>query len=671
MFLWHIEYIYPRSSKFGILEEMSCEEPEKKEAEAMEGGREKTVLTLIIVSLGLSIIVAGSLALFASGFPLGFSVPFLNIRPTLSDIIFYIFILATAAYIGITGLKELVLEKRFSVEFLMAVAALGALYLGFLFEAATVLFLYSVAEYFENYIEDRARRTVQKLSNFMPEKARVLINGSEESMNLDEVQINSIVLVKPGERVPVDGNIVEGSSQVDQALVTGESMPVMKTVNDCVYAGTLNTTGYLKIEVTKNSNESLVHRIVSLVIESGKRKATIEKLVDRFAKIYVPIVIALAVLTAVLLPAVLRAPFQVWLYRALILLVISCPSAFIISVPATVFIAVTIAAKRGVIIKGGVYVEKLARVKSVIFDKTGTLTLGKPVVHEVRHVETEGLEALAYAAALDQFSNHPVARAIVRKAAETGIDLSKLKVTDVTEVPGKGIIGYVNGDFVAVGNVELMKDFGCDCRQAYEISESDIHTAVCVSVGKEGLASVCVVDEVREDANKAVASLKKQGIKTAMLTGDRYEIAKETAQAINIDEVHAELFPEDKLKIIEELKGKEGFVAMVGDGVNDAPALASSDVGIAMGAAGVDVALESADVVLVNDELAQIPYLLRLSEKTLEIAKQNIAASIIVKIFLGVLGLMGLTPLWFTVASGDDGITMLLLLNTLRLEKLK
>jgi len=650
---------------------MSCEEPEQKEQTNAQETREKTVLTLIIVSLGLSILVASLLTLFASGLPLGFSIPFLNLSPTLSDIIYYIFILPAAAYIGITGLKELILEKRFSVEFLMAVAALGAVYLGFLFEAATVLFLYSIAEYFESYIQDRARRTVQKLSKFMPDKARVLINGSEESISVNEVQVNSVVLVKPGERVPVDGNIVEGSSQVDQALVTGESVPVLKTVNDCVYAGTLNTTGFMKIAVTKKADETLVSRIVKLVVESGKKKASIETLVDRFAKIYVPIVIGLAVFTAVLLPGLLGEPFQIWLYRALILLVISCPSAFIISVPATIFIAITIAARRGVIIKGGIYLEKLARVKSVVFDKTGTLTLGKPIVHEVRRVEKNAQEALAYAAALDQFSNHPVAKAIVRKAAETGIDLTKLKVTDVTEVPGKGIIGYVNGDFVAVGNVELMKDYDCDCKRAYEISENDIHTAVCVSVGKEGLASVCVVDEVREDALRAVNSLKNQGVRTTMLTGDRSEIAKETAQAINIDEVHAELFPEDKLTIIEELKNKDGLVVMVGDGINDAPALAASDVGIAMGAAGVDVALESADVVLVKDELAQIPYLLRLSEKTMEIAKQNIAASIAVKIILGGLGLMGLTPLWFTVASGDDGITMLLLLNTLRLERLK
>ena len=292
-------------------------------------------------------------------------------------------------------------------------------------------------------------------------------------------------------------------------------------------------------------------------------------------------------------------------------------------------------------------------------------------MHEIRAVERPQEEALAFAAALDQFSNHPVAMAIVRRAAERGIDISKLKVTDVTEVPGKGIVGYVDGNFVAVGNLELMKEFGCDCKEAFAITENDTHTAVCVSVGKEGLASVCVVDEVREDALRAVDSLKKAGVKTAMLTGDRQEIAKEIAETLKIDEVHAELFPEDKLRIVEEMKTNQGLVAMVGDGVNDAPALAASDVGIAMGAGGVDVALESADVVLVKDELAQIPYLLRLSKKTMTIAKQNIAASLVVKLILGALGLMGLTPLWFTVASGDDGVTMLLLLNTLRLEKVK
>ena len=297
--------------------------------------------------------------------------------------------------------------------------------------------------------------------------------------------------------------------------------------------------------------------------------------------------------------------------------------------------------------------------------------MGRPTVHEVRLVQRTEEDALALAASLDQFSNHPVAQAIVRRATERGIDLSKFKVTDVAEVPGKGIVGNVDGSFVAVGNLELMKDFGCNCKEAFEITENDTHTTVCVSLGKEGLATVCVVDQVREDALKAVNDLKKNGIKTAMLTGDRTEIAKETGDILKIDEVYAELFPEDKLKCIEEMKGKDGLVAMVGDGVNDAPALAASDVGIAMGAAGVDVALESADVVLAKDELAQIPYLIKLSNKTMNIAKQNITASLIIKLILGALGVLGVTGLLATVIAGDDGLTMLLLLNSLRLERIK
>ncbi len=645
---------------------MACEEKPKSAEEADEN---KTVMTILVIALGLTMVIAGLLDVFAAGIPLGFTIPILGVTATASVILLYVFVVAASVYIGYIGLRELIVERRFSVEFLMAVAGLGALYLQAYFESATVLLLYLIAEYFEDYIQVRARKTVEKLSKFMPDKARILEGNTERSVNIGEVTVGMTVLVRPGERIPVDGTILEGFSAVDQALVTGESLPVIKAVNDCVFAGTLSTSGVLKIAVTKKIDETLVSRIVKLVTESGKRKATIEKLVDRFSRIYVPIVILLAVVTAVVLPQLLGGGFQTWLYRSLILLVVSCPSAFIISVPATVFVAITIAAKRGVIIKGGVYIEKLNRIKTVVFDKTGTLTLGKPKVHEIRSVARPKDEALAFAAALDQYSVHPVAQAIVRRAAERGMDISKLRVTDVTEVPGKGIIGYVEGNFVAVGNLELMKEFGCDCKEAFAINENDTHTSVCVSVGKEGLASVCVVDEIREDAAKAVNSLKKVGVKTVMLTGDREEIAGEIAGDLKIDEVHAELFPEDKLEIIENLKGRnEGLVAMVGDGINDAPALAASDIGIAMGAAGVDVALEAADVVLVRDELAQIPYLVKLSDRTMRIAKQNIAASLVVKLLLGGLGLMGLIPLWFTVASGDDGVTMLLLLNTLRLE---
>jgi Zn2+/Cd2+-exporting ATPase len=645
------------------------EKPEKRTKQE----HNRIVLIGLAVWLGITILVSGFLDLFAKGLPLGFLIPVLNLSATVSMIIYYVAILSAAIYIGVVGLKELAVERRFSVEFLMAVAGLGALFLDYRFEAATVLFLYCIAEYFEGYIQERAKRTVEKISKVIPEKARMLSDKVEKSVSVDEVEIGGVILVKPGERIPLDGNVIDGFSHVDQALVTGESVPVPKKVSDCVFAGTLNTTGVLKIEVTKKATETLVSRIVELVVESQKRKATIERLVDRFAKIYVPIVIALAVFTAGALPFLIGGTFRTWFYRSLILLVVSCPSAFIISVPATVFIAITIAAKKGVIIKGGVFIEKLAQVKSVIFDKTGTLTLGRQAVHEVRRVDISRAEdeAVTYAAALDQFSNHPIAQAIVRKAIERGIDLSKIRVTDVVEVPGKGIVGIVNEKHVAIGNLEFMRELKCDCTQAFEITSGDIHTAVCVSVGKVGLAAVCVVDEVREDALKAVRTLNGANIKTIMLTGDKTEIAKDTANSLDIDDVYAELLPEDKLRRIEEMKGKGGLIAMVGDGVNDAPALAASDVGIAMGAHGVDVAIESADVVLVKDELAQIPYLINLSQKTMIIAKQNIAASLVVKLILGALGLMGLTPLWFTVASGDDGVTMLLLLNTLRLERVK
>jgi Zn2+/Cd2+-exporting ATPase len=652
----------------------SCEEKPKPQPQAIgDEEKSKRVLVAFAVWLVVTILVGGLLDLFARGVPFGFTVPILNVSATLSMILYYSAILTAAVYIGVFGLKELVVEKRFSVEFLMAVAGLGALALDYRFEAATVLFLYCLAEYFEGYIQNRAKRTVAAISKVIPEKARVISEGAEKSVDVNDVELGAVLLVKPGERIPLDGNVVEGFSHVDQALVTGESVPVPKIVNDCVFAGTLNTSGVLKITVTKKATETLVSRIVQLVVESQKRKATIERLVDRFAKIYVPIVIALAVFTAVALPYLLGGDFRTWFYRSLILLVVSCPSAFIISVPATVFIAITIAAKRGVIIKGGVFIEKLAKVKRVVFDKTGTLTLGRQAVHKVRRVDLSQAEdeAIIYAAALDQFSNHPIAQAIVRRALERGIDLSKVKVTDVVEVPGKGIVGLVNDKHVAIGNLEFMRELGCDCTEAFDFVSGDIHTAVCVSVGKVGLAAVCVVDQVREDALKAVLALNLANISTAMLTGDKTEIAKDTAKTLGITDVYAELLPEDKLRCIEDMKGKGGLVAMVGDGVNDAPALAASDVGIAMGAKGVDVALESADVVLVKDELAQIPYLINLSSKTMVIAKQNIAASLVIKLVLGALGLMGLTPLWFTVASGDDGVTMLLLLNTLRLERIK
>lgn len=595
----------------------------------------------------------------------------LNEPASLSRIIYHASVIVAGIYIGLIGLRELIFEKRFSVEFLMSVAALGAAYLDFLFEAATVLFLYSLSEYFEDYIQDRARKTVEKLLQFIPDKARVIVNGSEKSVGVKEVLPGMTMLVKPGERIALDGTVVEGVSSIDQSLVTGESIPILRRPKDNVYAGTLNLSGVLKVVVNKRAADTLVSRIVKLVVQSRKRKASIEKLVDKFARIYVPIIISLAAFTAIFGLRIAGGPFETWLYRSLILLVVSCPSAFVISVPATIFTAVTIAARKGVIIKGGVYVEKMDRVKAVVFDKTGTLTLGAPVVHDIKTAEELDKRVLTYAAALEQFSNHPIAKAIVKKATEQKLPFKSLEVKDVEEIPGKGIVGNVNGAQVAIGNIDLMQQYSCNCEKITAFYENEKHTFVCISINKIGEASVCLIDDVRRDAIEATKALRKAGIHMAMLTGDKQEIAKEIAEKLGVEEVYAELFPEDKLKIVDQMKAKYGLVAMVGDGVNDAPALAASDVGIAMGGSGVDVALESADIVLVKDELIQVPYLIKLSQKTLRIAKQNIAASLGLKLILGALGLMGFIPLWFTVAAGDDGLTMLVLLNTLRLTKIK
>jgi len=647
---------------------MSCETD--TEADGFRDDRTRKVWFLLAAVLASTIIVCELLDFFAKGVPLGFTLPIVDRSANLSVVVYYVSVISAATYVGFIGLKELLVERRFSVEFLMAVAGLGAAYLSLLFEAATVLFLYSVAEYFEDLIEVRMRGTVENLSGFMPDEVRLINDNVERTIGVREAVPGMTILVKPGERIPLDGTVVEGSSEVDQSLVTGESVPVLKKTGDCVFAGTLTTSGVLKVTVSKRVEDTLVSRMVKFVMESRQRKASVEKLVDRFARIYVPIVIALAVFTATLMPRVLAGGMETWLYRALIVLVISCPSAFVVSIPATIFTAITIAAKKGVIVKGGVCIEKLARVNTVVFDKTGTLTLGTPSVHEVRSVSDSDVPLL-YAAALGQFSNHPVAQAIIKKAGESHMDVSKFKVTDVMEVPGKGIVGYVNGAHVAVGNTELMKEYGCDCERLEQLPENDGHTSVCVSISRAGAASVCVVDDLRNDAVEAVEALKRAGLGTVMLTGDRSAIAKEIAEKLDFDEAHAELLPEDKLSILEELQTRGALVAMVGDGVNDAPALAASDVGIAMGGSRVDAALESADVVLVKDELAQIPYLIELSGKTMKIAKQNVVASLVVKILLGGLGLMGFIPLWFTVASGDDGITMLLLLNTMRLTRAK
>jgi len=640
---------------------------EESEFEAYESKPWLYLVAILVVTMVFSTL----LDWLAAGMPLGVSLPLVGHSLNLSKLLYEIAVVSIAVYVGYVGLKELIIERRFSVEFLMSVAALGATYLGFLFEAATVLLLYSLAEHFEHYIEDKARKTVEKLSTYMPENARLVEDGAEKTVSVKNVKIGQVIQVRPGERIPLDGMVTQGSSFVDQSLITGESTPIWKRNGDSVFAGTLNTDGVLRIEVAKETSETLVSGIAKLVMESRKKKASMERLVDRFARFYVPVIVGLAVFVAFGMPLLTVSSYEPWLYRSLILLVVSCPSAFVLSVPATFFTAITTAAKKGVIIKGGVYVEKMDKVKTVVFDKTGTLTLGKPAVRELNCLkQTNDQKALMYAAALDRYSNHPLAEGIVRRAAEQGVSFRQLDVSNVREFPGKGISGTVDGCHVCVGNEEFLKEQGCNIDLTSN-GENEKHTRVYVSIDKCAPPSFCLVDQIRTDATDAVEMLKKTGTHTVMLTGDKSDIAQEVSKQLGVHRSHAELFPEDKLKIMSELKAKRGLVAMVGDGINDAPALAASDVGIAMGSGGVDVALESADIVLVKNELSKIPYLQRLCKASVKIAKQNIAVSLGVKLLLGALGFAGLVPLWFAVATGDDGVTMLLLLNTLRIPRLK
>lgn len=640
----------------------------RRKEDEFDGHEHKPWLYLALV-IAVTMILSAILESWATEVSFGLNLPLINVSTSISQLIYQAVVIFIAFYIGYVGLKELIIERRFSVEFLMSVAAFGATYLGFLFEAATVLLLYSLAEYFEHYIEDKARKAVEKLSSYMPEKARVLERGEEKTINVEKVKIGDTIVARPGERIPLDGIVEEGSSFVDQSIVTGESRAISKNKDDEVFAGTLNADGVLRIQVTKEASETLVSRIAKLVMDSRKRKATMERLVDRFARFYVPIIVASAVFVAFAMPRLVGGPFEPWIYRSLILLVVSCPSAFVLSVPATFFAAITTAAKKGVIVKGGVYVEKMDKVKTIVFDKTGTLTLGNPALREFNCLnQANDQRTLMYAAALGQYSNHPISESIVRKAAEGSSEFRQYSVSDVNEIPGKGIVGYVNGCRVCVGNEELMQQQGVSTESIN--AENERHTRVYVSIDLCAPPTFCLVDEVRSDATETMNALKEMGTRTIMLTGDKKEIAEEVSKQLRVDDMRAELFPEDKLKIVGELKAQRGLVAMVGDGINDAPALAASDVGIAMGSRGVDVALESADVVLVKNELGKIPYLQRLSRLAVKIAKQNITVSLAVKLALGVLGFAGLVPLWFAVAAGDDGVTMLLLLNTLRLPRL-
>ena len=561
---------------------------------------------------------------------------------------------------------------RPDMNLLMVVAVVGAVAIGQWLEAATVAFFFALSLTLEAWSVGRARRAVAALMALTPPEARLLHpDGREEVVTPDRVPVGGRFRVRPGDRVPLDGTVVDGAGGVDQSPITGESVPVPKAPGDGVFAGTINGEGSLTVESTKVVTDTTLARITRMVGDAQARRAPSEQWVEAFARSYTPAVMALALAVLLVPPLLFGGGWGEWLYRALVLLVIACPCALVISTPVSVVAALAAAARNGVLIKGGAYVEAPARLKAVAMDKTGTLTLGKPEVVEVvalaGHTEAELLER---AAALEGQSSHPLARAILAHAKARGVAVPPAE--DFRILPGKGAAGRVRGTEYWLGSHRYLEDRGQETPEVHarlEALSAAGRAVVVVGNDRHVCGFIALADTVRPEARRAVADLRAAGIEhVVMLTGDNRGTAEAIAKLTGVDEVYAELLPADKVSKVEELVAKYGAVAMVGDGVNDAPAMARATMGLAMGAIGTDAAIETADIALMSDDLAKLPWLVTHSRRTLRVIRQNIGFSLAVKAGFVVLTLSGYSSMWAAVAA-DSGATLLVVFNALRLTK--
>ena len=547
----------------------------------------------------------------------------------------------------------------------MSIATIGAILLGDYSEGVAVMLLYQIGEWFQAYAVQRSRRSISSLMDIRPDTARVLRGGEEEEVFPDEVEVGDTILVRPGERVPLDGIIRKGEGLLDTSALTGESMPREAHEGDEIISGCINQTGVLEIEVTTPYEESTVERILSLVEEATDKKATTEAFITRFARWYTPAVVIGALLLAIVPPLVTGDPFAGWIYRALTFLVISCPCALVISVPLSFFAGIGGASRAGILIKGGNYLEALAKADTVVFDKTGTLTKGSFSVTDV--LPANGFskdEVLFYAANAERYSTHPIGVSIVRAFTSGGHSTEGTDVHALEEKAGRGISAHINGRIILLGTVDFLK-----AKNTKDMPAIPHVGAVCLAINGRYAGVVHIADEVKDDAKVAVSALKERGIgETVMLTGDSKWIGTSVGKSLGIDTIHAELLPQDKVAQVEErLAGrKEGAtLAYVGDGINDAPVLARADVGIAMGALGSDAAIEAADVVLMTDEPKKIATAIDIARKTMRIAWQNIIFAIGIKGIVLVLGALGMAGLWAAIFA-DVGVTVLAILNAMR-----
>jgi Cd2+/Zn2+-exporting ATPase len=608
------------------------------------------------------------LTLSGIAFAVGVTAPFLGAPASTIWIPFVVSIALGGMYTGrraIASLRAGILD----INVLMVIAVGGAMALREWTEAASVVFLFALAQLLETRAMDRARGAIRALMDLAPAEAIVRRNGYQLRLPVDEVHIGDTILVGPGEKLPLDGRVVAGDSYVNQAPVTGESLPVEKTAGADVFAGTINGRGALDVLVTRLRRDSTLARIIHLVERAQAQRAPSQTFVDRFARIYTPVVLAIAVIVALVPPLVLGGSWSVWLYRSLVLLVISCPCALVISTPVSIVSALAAAARKGVLIKGGAHLERMASIRCIAFDKTGTLTHGRLHVVDVLSVDgADPSEVLRLAASLEMRSEHPIGKAIVSHAEAEGI--TPVSVDSFQAIPGRGAEAQLGGHRLIVGSHRLFEERGL-CSPQME-SALDALTArgcgsVMVAAAGAAVGVIGVADETRESARDAVDLLRQQGIEQViLLTGDQESAGRALAESLDLDGHRASLLPEDKVTAVEELRRRHGALAMIGDGVNDAPALAAADVGIAMGVAGTDAALETADVALMADELLKIPYALRLSRATTRNIRANIAFSIVLKAAFLVLAVTGTATLWMAVAA-DMGASLVVIANALRL----
>lgn len=560
------------------------------------------------------------------------------------------------------AVKNIFKGQVFDENFLMSIATIGAFFIGEYPEGVAVMLFYQVGELFQSYAVGKSRKSIASLMDIRPDYANVKKGDELVKVDPDEVQIGDIILIKAGEKIPLDGKVIEGSSMIDTSALTGESVPREVEVGSDILSGCININGVITAEVTKEFGESTVSKILDLVENASSKKSNSEQFIMKFARYYTPVVVIIAVFLAIIPPLVIDgATFSDWIYRALAFLVVSCPCALVISIPLSFFGGIGGASKKGVLVKGSNYLEALAETEIVVFDKTGTLTKG---VFNVQEVHPEGVskeELLELTAHAESYSNHPISLSLKRAYSK---EIDNGRISDVEEISGHGVIATVDGKKVMVGNIKLMKMMDIPYFKGELIG-----TIVHVAVNNKYIGYIVIADEVKEDSAQAIKELKAANIKqTVMLTGDNKSIGSKVAKELGLDKVYAELLPADKVEKLEELfsqKSKKGKLAFVGDGINDAPVLARADIGIAMGGLGSDAAIEAADVVIMTDEPSKIATTMKISKKTLKIAHQNIVFAIGIKIIVLILSTFGITTMWAAIFA-DVGVTIIAVLNAFR-----